>query len=171
MGQNINIALIGMPGCGKSSLGRALAEKLQRGFVDVDELVVEMAGKSIPDIFAQQGEAAFRELEHRVVEKLSEQTGLVIATGGGTVKNPQNVQALRRQGVILFIHCPVELLQLGAGRPLAKSIEDLQKLEAERLALYRSCADAVIEYHPDFTQNLARVLQAWETQKLKVLQN
>lgn len=171
MGQNRNIALIGMPGCGKSSLGRALAEKLERKFVDVDELVVELAGRSIPEIFAQQGEAAFRELESRVVEQLGGRTGLVIATGGGTVKNPKNVQALRRQGVILFIHCPVELLQLGEGRPLAKSLEDLRKLEAERLELYRSCADAVVEYHPDFMQNLGRVLLAWEAQALKVLQN
>lgn len=150
-----NISLLGMPGCGKTALGRKLAERLGKTFIDLDEKIVEAAGKPIPAIFAEEGEDAFRALESAAAQRWGREHGLVLSTGGGIVKRRENIDYLRQNGPILFIDCPVELLQMSGDRPLAKDRSDLYRLEAERRALYKGAAQGCLSYHPDFAENLA----------------
>jgi shikimate dehydrogenase len=134
--QTKNIALIGMPGCGKTTTGRALAKRTGRTFVDVDALIVEKAGQSIPDIFAESGEAGFRKIETEVLASVAGQSGLVIATGGGVVTRPENRRLLRQNSTIVFLDrkdgdLPTE------GRPISQSTP-LADIAAKRIPLYRS---------------------------------
>ncbi len=98
-----NIALIGFMGTGKTVVGKALAEKLGRSFVELDLLIEQWAGKSIPDIFQQDGEAAFRELEIEVTEEISKGKNLVIAGGGGIVLNTINIERLRKNARMVYL--------------------------------------------------------------------
>ena len=139
-----NISLIGMPGCGKSSVGQALAERLGKTYVDLDEKIEELAGTPIPDIFAQYGEEAFRRLESEAVARYSKENHQVIACGGGTVKTPGNARALHQNGPVLWIRRPVEYLPMN-GRPLSKGREALRAMEAERGPLYGGASDAGFE--------------------------
>ena len=137
-----NLVLVGMPGSGKTTVGRRLAELLHRPFVDVDELIVRKAGRSIPDIFARDGEAHFRVLESKVIEELSAGHGLVVATGGGSVLRERNRRLLQRNGLVFWLHRPLEELP-SAGRPvsLARGVE---AIFAEREPIYRALAQRII---------------------------
>ena len=138
-----NIALIGMPGCGKTTGGRALADLLGRPFYDADEQIEARAGRKIPDIFAQDGEAAFRRLETEVLAELSRQSGAVIATGGGVVTREENRDLLRQNSTIVWLQRDLHSLPL-AGRPVSQS-RPLNELAAERMPLYRAWCDAAVE--------------------------
>lgn len=139
-----NLTLIGMPGCGKSTTGAALAAALGRQFVDLDEELVRRAGKSIPEIFAGEGEAAFRAMETAVLADVARGSGLVIATGGGVVTRPENRFHLRQNSHVIFLRQDnVDALPTD-GRPLSHS-RSLQELAAERLPLYRSWCDLTVE--------------------------
>lgn len=155
-----NISLIGMPGSGKTSLGRSLAKQLGRNFVDLDAVVADKAGKSIPEIFEQDGEEAFRDLESIAAQEAGKEHGQVIATGGGAVKRQQNIDALRQNGIILWLDCPVKRLSLGGYRPLARSMEDLIRLEGERRTLYQDAADGRVEHQPYFPRHLQLLLES-----------
>ena len=128
-----NIALIGMPGCGKTSVGSALAKKLGRKFADADDLVAEAAGKPIPAIFAEDGEDVFRRLETDALQALCKQSGLIIATGGGVVTRPENRRVIRQNGVIVFLDRELSQLSV-SGRPLSLR-EGVDALAAARLPL------------------------------------
>ena len=138
-----NVVLIGMPGCGKSTVGAALAKKLSKTFVDADEEIERRTGKAIPDIFAQEGEAAFRRYEADVIADLTRQNRLVIACGGGVVKMPENWHALRQNGPVLWVQRPLDKLAT-AGRPLSKGGAALREMEQERLPLYRAASTAAL---------------------------
>ena len=138
-----NVVLIGMPGCGKSTVGAALAQKLGKTFVDADAEIERRTGKAIPDIFAQEGEEAFRRYEADVIADLTRQNRQVIACGGGVVKTPQNLHALRQNGPVLWVQRPIEKLAT-AGRPLSKGGEALRRMEHERLPLYRAAATGTV---------------------------
>lgn len=143
--QKENIVLIGMPASGKTTVGKLLAEALGRTFIDTDDLIVEKAGKSIPDIFAQEGEAAFRALESDAIREAGALTGAVIATGGGAVLRPENVIALKQNGKVYFLDRAPEKLSPGTGRPLFADPADAQRLYAQREPLYRAAADVTVE--------------------------
>ena len=96
-----NLILIGFMGTGKTSLGKLLAEKLGRGFIDIDQKIEQDAGLSIPQIFEKYGEKYFRELEKNAVKEITQRRGLVIATGGGTIKDEENLRLLKNSGVIV----------------------------------------------------------------------
>ena len=134
--ETMNIALIGMAGSGKSTVGKQLARMLDRRFVDMDEEIVKKAGKSIPDIFAEDGEEIFRSLETEVLSELSRQSGLIIATGGGVVTRPRNLPLLRRNSRIVRLIRPIEELP-SDGRPLSQKYTPSQ-LAMEREPLYNS---------------------------------
>ena len=139
-----NIVLIGMPGCGKSTMGRKTARKTGKRFVDMDKEIVKRAGKPIPQIFEEIGESGFRNIESEVAEELGKQRGIVIATGGGVILRERNIDALRQNGLIVHIKRPVELLPL-KGRPLSKDRTALREMEKARLPLYEAAADVTIE--------------------------
>jgi shikimate dehydrogenase len=138
-----NIILIGMPGCGKSTIGRLLAEKCGKRFVDTDIEIEKMAKKSIPQIFAEDGEAVFRSLETQVLAEFGKQSSLVIATGGGCVTKNENYPLLHQNGRIYWLQRELGKLPK-AGRPLSQS-NDLQVMYAARGPLYARFAD----YHID----------------------
>ena len=140
----LNIALIGMPSSGKTTIGRALAKELGKTFIDLDEEIVKANGKSIPDIFAEEGEDGFRKKETEQVERFSKEGHQLLSCGGGVIKRPENLRALRQNGVILFLDRPLESLVVGGGRPLSSSTDALRAMEAERRPLYLAAADAVV---------------------------
>ena len=129
-----NIALIGMPGCGKTTIGAALAELMGREFVDTDDRVAEAAGKPIPAIFDEDGEDSFRTLETNALREFCGQSGLVIATGGGVVKRAENLRMMRQNAVIVFLDREVKELPI-LSRPLSQR-DGIAALAAERLPLY-----------------------------------
>lgn len=134
-----NIILIGMPGCGKSSVGKALAAALNRTFLDADEEIVRRAGCSIPEIFAAQGEAGFRRAESAVLDDLGKQSGIVLATGGGCVTRPENYPALHQNGCIVWLTRDLSLLPTD-GRPMSQA-NSPESLWERRKALYEQFSD------------------------------
>ncbi len=142
-----NIALVGMPGCGKSTIGRVLAQKLGRKFVDLDEVITEKAGCPIPEIFANQGEAAFRQMEHDCLDEISKLSGLVIATGGGTVIREDNRRLLKQNSETVFLRRDLSLLPKD-GRPVSQA-NDLGELFNKRLPFYLDAADHEITVDAD----------------------
>ena len=140
----LNIALIGMPSSGKTTLGKLLAKQLGRTFVDLDDAIVKADGRSIPDIFAAEGENGFRAKETEQTARFGKENRQLLSCGGGVVKRPENLRALHQNGVVLFIDRPVEALAVGGSRPLSSSMEALRTMEAQRLPLYRAAADAVV---------------------------
>ncbi len=157
--QKQNIVLCGMAGCGKSTLGKIIANKLGLEFYDSDDEIVKVANKSIPEIFAESGEAEFRKIESQVIFELSKKTGVVIATGGGAVLKEQNVLNLKQNGAVIYLDRPLADIKPTPDRPLSQNREQLEKLYNERKPIYNSvcdigvavsgeketCANAVIE--------------------------
>lgn len=139
-----NIVLCGMPSSGKTTVGKEIAKVFGKKFIDTDDVVVEKKKESISDIFEKYGEGEFRKEERLAIEELSKENGLVIATGGGAVLDENNVRALRRNGVILFLDRSLENLVATADRPLSSDTEKLKNLFEKRYDVYKSCADAVI---------------------------
>lgn len=146
-----NIVLCGFMGSGKSSVGRKLAQTLQMEFVDTDQWIEQRQGRRISAIFAQEGEAFFRELEHEACLQLAGRQNLVLSTGGGTLLSPANAEALRRTGIIFLLDAPLaairERLKNDKSRPLLQRPdreEAIARLYAERLPLYREAADHIV---------------------------
>ncbi len=138
-----NIVLVGMPGCGKSTIGKKMAAQQGKKFVDTDKLIEERAGKSIPDIFKADGETAFRAMEADVLAVVCKEGGQVIATGGGSVLSLENVRNMRQNGYVIFIKRDIDKLPV-EGRPLSQS-RDLEEMYKERLPYYEAAADTVME--------------------------
>ena len=156
----LNIALIGMPSCGKTTIGKLLAKQLDRPFVDLDEEIVKTDGRSIPDIFAAEGEDAFRARETAETRRFGMEKHQLISCGGGIVKRPENLRALRQNGVILFIDRPLDALTVGGGRPLSSSMDALRRMEAQRRPLYLAAADAVIPNNGTLDEALRAAMEA-----------
>ena len=144
-----NIVLSGMPGSGKSTVGKLLAARLNRRFADTDVLIEKRAGMPISDIFGKYGEAHFRTLESEVIASLSAQQGLVIALGGGAVLKRENVHALKRNGKIYFLNRAIQDIMPTQDRPLSSDRQALQKRFEERYEIYLSSADTQINVKTD----------------------
>ncbi|KAF5031743.1 Shikimate kinase [anaerobic digester metagenome] len=138
-----NLVLIGMPGCGKSTVGQALGQLTGREVIETDRRIVERAGRTIPELFADRGEAYFRELEREEVERAGRESGKIIVTGGGVVKDRRNYDALRQNGRIYQLERSLSLLAR-EGRPLSQAGE-LEELWRERQPLYESFRDAAVD--------------------------
>ena len=153
-----NIMLIGMPGSGKSTVGAALAEGLGRKLVDVDERIVEMAGCSIPEIFLKDGEEGFRQIEHQALCEVSKESGLVIATGGGVVTRPENLDPMRQNSLIVWLLRDLSLLPKD-GRPLSQT-NSLTEMFKVREPLYRAAADCVADNNGSLQDTLKQIMEA-----------
>ena len=140
--ETMNIILVGMPGCGKSTLASLISGATGRELIDTDALIVEAEGRSIPNIFASDGEDFFRACEHRAAEAAGKLSGKVIATGGGIVTRSENLDALRQNGKIFFIERDISLLSRD-GRPLSQGA-DLSAMYEKRLPLYKQFADFTV---------------------------
>ena len=162
MAERRNLVLIGMSGCGKSTLGKLAAEKLGKTFVDTDAEIIKRIGMSIADYFAAYGEDSFRKVESEVVQEISTQNNLVISTGGGVIKNPENIRGLKGNGTIIWIQRDPELLESGNGRPLVPDQEAVRRLYKERLPLYTAAAETIIENDGNEEEALQKILTAFE---------
>lgn len=156
-----NIVLTGMPGSGKTTLGRLLSERLGRELADTDAEIVKKAGMPITEIFAKYGEPYFRDLESEVIRDLSRIGGKVIATGGGAVLRSENVNMLKMNGLVAFLDRPLEDLVPAGDRPLADRAEKIKALHAARYPIYLTAADRHVSVHgapEDTLKKLLRVL-------------
>lgn len=140
-----NIVLIGMPSCGKTTVGGILARLSGMELADTDEHIVKKIGMPISEFFAKYGEAEFRKIEKETVAELAAEGGRIIATGGGAVLDGDNVRALRRNGVIVFLDRAVHNLVATDDRPLSSERSKLEKLYAERYDVYRMAAELIID--------------------------
>ena len=148
-----NIILIGMPGCGKSTVGQALADRLGRPFVDADRELEKRHGISIGAYIPSQGEAAFRALETEVLRDLGKQSGLVMATGGGCVTREENYDLLHQNGTILRLDRERLATE---GRPLSR---DLEELARRREPLYRRFADGAVHNNGTVAETVEKILE------------
>ena len=147
-----NVFLVGPMGAGKSAVGRQLARLLHMNFMDSDDEIESRTGVDIPFIFEKEGEEGFRKREAKVIDDLSKLEGLVLATGGGAVVDPQNRSVLGARGFVVYLYTTVEQqlarTQKGRERPLLESGDRKQILDGlmvEREAMYRDIADLVVE--------------------------
>ena len=155
-----NIVLIGMPGCGKSTIASLLAEKLGRISADADQKIEEMAGKTIPEIFAEDGEAVFREWETKVLSDLGKQSQLIIATGGGCVTKGRNYPLLHQNGSIFWITRDLDQLATD-GRPLSLD-QKMTDMYAIRKPLYQEFADHIIDNNGTCQDTVRKILTILE---------
>ena len=162
-GEALNLVLIGMPGSGKSAVGEALARQMGRSFVDCDQEIVRRSGMSIPEIFAHRGEAGFRELEREAIEDVGREKSQVIATGGGAVLKPENVRALRQNGVVVMLTRDLDRLPMD-GRPLSRDRAALHRMWEVRAPLYRAAADGQVDNDGALDQTLIKVKAAFEAE-------
>lgn len=153
-----NIVLVGMPGSGKSTVGKALAEALGRPFLDTDAMIVEGAARPIPEIFATDGEEVFRALETEAVKKAGMMSGAVIATGGGVVTRERNYAPLSQNGRIVFIRRDPDKLPT-AGRPISRSTP-MEELYTKRLPLYKAFADLEADNNGEVEDTVKTILKA-----------
>lgn len=161
-----NIVLIGMPGTGKSLIGKFLAELTGKTLQDTDTKIEEEAKMTIPEIFEKEGEAGFRDRESAICKKLGKERNLIIATGGGAILRPENVDALRQNGTLVHITRSIDKLPT-RGRPLSKNIETLKKMEAQRMPLYKAAAD--ITFRNNYTCSRKKLRQRVNTYILEKL--
>ena len=153
-----NIVLVGMPGSGKSTVGKALAEAMGRPLVDTDALIVEDAGRPIPEIFTTDGEEVFRAFETEAVKKAGMMSGAVIATGGGVVTRERNYAPLSQNGKIVFIHRDLDKLPV-KGRPLSQA-HPLEEMYEKRLPMYKAFADLEADNNGAVEDTVKTILKA-----------
>lgn len=160
-GDLLNIVLIGMPGSGKTTLGKLLAQRTGREFLDTDDLVEERAQRKISDIFQREGEEAFRQMESEVCAEVGKKSGIILATGGGAVLRKENRQRLKQNGRVFLLERPMEDLPLGGYRPLSKDFRALEDMKRKRWPLYLEMADVLVE--PGSPEEMAeRILKEME---------
>lgn len=164
LAQRENIVLIGMSGCGKTTLGKELAKKLQKTFVDTDQKIVERIQMPISEYFQKFGEEAFRKIEKEVVQEYSLQNGLVLSTGGGVVKDCENITALKHNGKIIWVKRELEHLEFGQSRPLASSKEAVHTLYQERIPLYTKYAQAIAPNNGTIAEGVETIIKLFQQQ-------
>ncbi len=159
-----NIVLIGMPGSGKSTIGKALAEKLKKDFIDTDEKIILKERISIPEIFSKKGEDYFRQREAEVISDVSALQNKVLATGGGAVLNSENVDLLRENGIVIFLDRALNDIEATSDRPLSSNREDLEKRYTERYPIYCASADYKIVCTNDVNENVNKILEVIQSE-------
>ena len=152
-----NIVLVGMPGCGKTTIGQMLAEKMDKRFVDTDAVIEQTAGCSIPEIFSREGEEGFRKRETEALKITGKESGLVIATGGGGVTREENYAHLHQNGSIIFMERSLDKLAR-KDRPLSQG--SLEEMYENRQSLYRRFADRVVRNDGEVSATVEIIMEA-----------
>ncbi len=157
-----NIVLIGMPACGKSTIGYWLSKKIGYPLLDTDKYLEENENRIISDIFSNEGEEYFRNLETKYLKELSEKEGLIISTGGGAVKKKENIDILKKNGIIIFLNREINDIskENHKHRPLLQDINNIQKLYDERIDLYKKYSDIIIKNNDDMSIIVDRIITA-----------
>ena len=155
-----NLVFIGMPGCGKSTIGRLAAAFAHRPFISLDEEIIRETGMPIAEYFARYSEKGFREKEAEITARAAQENGCVIATGGGTILREENVRALAQNGVLLFLDRPLSDLTPTPDRPLSPDTASLARLYRERYDRYCQVADIRLQPGEDAEQNAAEAVMA-----------
>jgi len=145
LSQKDNIILTGMPSSGKTTVGKLLAERTGKKFVDTDDEIVKKIGMDIPSYFAKHGEAEFRKIESEVIKEVSCNNSLIIATGGGAILNYDNIRRLKQNGKIYFLDRSLDKLMPTSDRPLSSNISALEKRYKERYPIYKSTCDIRVD--------------------------
>lgn len=158
--QKDNIVLIGMPSCGKTTIGRLVAEKTGKAFVDLDEEIEKREGRTVPEIFEQSGEAYFREVESAVAREVLSRGGQVVATGGGTPIAEKNRYEIRKNGFVVYLTRPLDRLETD-GRPVSES-EGVERIFFERDGIYKSVADAVVKNETSAEKAAEEIVKSYE---------
>lgn len=158
----LNIVLVGMPGCGKSTAGSLLAQRLGRQFVDTDSLIVENEKMTIPEIFEKHGEEYFRNAEAKAVAQAGKMSGKIIATGGGAILRDENKRALRQNAVVVYLNRDISSLAVD-GRPLSKE-NKLSEMYNTRLPHYQAASDLTVEVDSDPQITVDKILKGLETE-------
>ena len=157
-----NIVLIGMPACGKSTIGYWLSKKIGYPLLDTDKYLEEKENRIISDIFSNEGEEYFRNLETKYLKELSEKEGLIISTGGGAVKKKENIDILKKNGIVIFLNREINDIskENHKHRPLLQNINNIQKLYDERIDLYKKYSDIIIKNNDDMSIIVDRIITA-----------
>lgn len=157
-----NIVLIGMPACGKSTIGYWLSKKIDYPLLDVDRYLEEKENRIISDIFSNEGEEYFRELETKYLKELSEKEGIIISTGGGAVKKKENIDILKENGIVVFLNRTIDDIsrENHRNRPLLQNPDNIQKLYDERIKLYKRYADIIIKNDDNIDVIVDRIITA-----------
>lgn len=155
-----NVILIGMPGSGKSTVGKALAERMNMKFVDADQEIIKAAGMPIADIFATGGETLFRKIEAEVLSDLSKRSGQILATGGGCVTRQENYASLHQNGTMIWLTRDISQLPT-EGRPLSQSTK-LEEMYRIRKPLYEAFSDIIVDNNGDLSSTVNRIFRQLE---------
>ena len=155
--QMCNIVLIGMAGCGKSTIGKRLSELLRKDLVDTDEMIVNTENKPIPEIFAEKGEDYFRWCENVAVNIAGREKSQIIATGGGVIVRPENYNPIKQNGIIVFINRDADLLPTN-GRPLSQ-MHGVKALYEKRMPLYRQFSDIEVDGNGTIEEVANRIIK------------
>ena len=157
-----NIVLIGMPACGKSTIGYWLSKKIGYPLLDTDKYLEEKENRIISDIFSNEGEEYFRNLETKYLKELSEKKGFIISTGGGAVKKKENIDILKKNGIVIFLNREINDIskENHKHRPLLQDINNIQKLYDERIDLYKKYSDIIIKNNDDMSIIVDRIITA-----------
>lgn len=158
----LNISLIGMPSCGKTTISLELGKLLNKEVVDSDVLIEKEINMPISQFLNKDNENIFRDIESKVIDNISKQNNLIISTGGGVIKRKENIDYLRRNSIIIFIDRDLELLQTTSSRPLSNNKTDLQKLYNERYDIYVSSCDYIVKNNDELKSTIDEILGVYD---------
>lgn len=157
----LNISLIGMPSCGKSTISKMLGKLLNKEIIDTDDKIVEEIQMPISSFLNKDNESDFRDIESKVIDEVSKLNNIIISTGGGVIKRKENIDRLRRNGLIIFIDRDLHLLQSTSSRPLSSNKTDLEKLYNERYPIYKQSCDYIIKNNNNIEDVIKKIIEVY----------
>lgn len=161
-----NLVLTGMPGCGKTTIGKDVAKLLGREFLDSDKEIEKKTGLKIPEIFQKYGENEFRRIESEVIAEISKLSGVVVATGGGAVLRKENVFNLKQNGKLIFIDRKLHHITATKGRPLSKDKKRIAELYKQRIKIYRTTADIIFNPVKSVLENSKKIVKEFSNENI-----